>query len=402
MAVASTSDEATLVCGENETMFRKDCPIDADFRAEVRGWLEANLPHDLRGKTARPHPPEIMPWYKALSKRGWIAPHWPKEHGGMGATLAQQIIISEELARLSAPHLPVQGVNHLGPILMKYGTPGQKAQHLPKIISGDVIWAQGYSEPGAGSDLASLTTRADDKGDHFVVNGQKIWQTWGHYADWMFMLVRTDAAATPKHAGISFMLVDLKTPGIKARPIMNIADDDEFAQMFLDDVVVPKENLVGPLNGGWKVANDLLAHERLGTSSPQHTMEVLARIERVSTANGKAADPVFRDKLAALRIKVTAQAAMFWHAVDIIATGQPLGPSSSTMKLVATDNLQAATDLLIEAAGAHGADAERLETGSEPTDVTQIFLQSRRATIYGGSSEIQRNVLAKRVLGLPG
>jgi alkylation response protein AidB-like acyl-CoA dehydrogenase len=382
-------------------MFRYDTDSDAAFRAEVRSWLEANLPRELRGRTARPHPPEIMPWYRALSKRGWIAPHWPKEHGGMGATLAQQIIISEELARLSAPHLPVQGVNHLGPILIKYGTPEQKAQHLPKIISGDVIWAQGYSEPGAGSDLASLTTRAEDKGDHFLVNGTKIWQTWGHHANWMFMLVRTDPAASPKHAGISFMLVDLKTPGITARPIVNIADDDEFAQMFLDDVKVPKGNLVGPLNGGWKVANDLLAHERLGTSSPQWSLEVVGRIEKLAKANGIARDPLFQDKLAALKIRITAQAAMFWHAVDIIKSGRPLGPDSSAMKLVGTDNLQAATDLLIEVAGAHGADTSRLQAGDEAIEVAQIFLQSRRATIYGGSSEIQRNVLAKRVLGLP-
>ena len=383
-------------------MFHQDSADDAAFRLEVHDWLQANLPRDLRGHTARPHPPEIMPWYKALSKRGWIAPHWPREYGGMGASLSQQIILQEEMARLSAPHLPVQGVNHLGPILMKYGTPEQKARHLPAILKGDVIWAQGYSEPGAGSDLASLTTRADDKGDHFLVNGTKIWQTWGHYADWMFMLVRTDQAGQPKHAGISFMLVDLKTPGIQARPIVNIADDDEFAQMFLDDVKVPKENLVGPLNGGWKVANDLLAHERLGTSSPQHTLEVLVRIERIAKAEGRHEDPVFMDKFAALRIKLMAQSAMFWHAVDIVKSGKPLGPDSSTMKLVATDNLQAATDLLIEVAGAHGADLARVDCGTEGIDVTQIFLQSRRATIYGGSSEIQRNVLAKRVLGLPG
>lgn len=383
-------------------MFRIDTDSDAAFRTEVRSWLEANLPTGLRGRTARPHPPEIMPWYKALSKRGWIAPHWPKEHGGMGATLAQQIIISEEMARLSAPHLPVQGVNHLGPILIKYGTPGQKAQHLPKIISGEVIWAQGYSEPGAGSDLASLTTRAEDKGDHFLVNGTKIWQTWGHHAHWMFMLVRTDPQAKPKHAGISFMLVDLKTPGIKARPINNIAEDDEFAQMFLDDVKVPKNNLVGPLNAGWKVANDLLAHERLGTSSPQWSLEVVGRIERLAAASGVAGNAVFQDKLAALKISITAQAAMFWHAVDIIKSGRPLGPDSSTLKLVGTDNLQAATDLLLEVAAEHGADGVSVKAGEDAIEVTQSFLQSRRATIYGGSSEIQRNVLAKRALGLPG
>ena len=383
-------------------MFRHDTSTDAEFRREVRSWLEANLPHELRGKTVRPPPAGIMPWYRALSTRGWLAPHWPKAYGGMGATLPQQIILAEELARLSAPHLPAQGLNHLGPILMKYGTPEQKARHLPPIIAGDVIWAQGYSEPGAGSDLASLTTKATLDGDRFVVNGHKIWQTWAHHSDWMFTLVRTDPDATPKHAGISFILIDMRTPGLQVRPIVNIADDDEFSEVFLDDVVVPRENLVGPLDGGWKVANDLLASERLFTSSPQHALEVVERIKRVTAATGADADPVFQSKLAGLRIRITAQAAMFWHAVDLIANGHTLGPSSSTMKLVATDNLQAATDLLVEVAGAHGADVEPMATGDGTTDVTRIYLQSRRATIYGGSSEIQRNVLAKRVLGLPG
>ncbi len=383
-------------------MFHEDDAASAAFRGEVREWLATHLPRELRGLTARPPPERIMGWYKALSKRGWIAPHWPREYGGMGASLAEQIIIAEELARLSAPHLPVQGVNHLGPILVHYGSASQKSKHLPAILSGEVIWAQGYSEPGAGSDLASLTTRAEQKGDRFIVNGQKIWQTWGHYADWMFTLVRTDPQAKPKHAGISFMLVDLTTPGIKARPIVNIADDDEFAQMFLDDVEVPVENLVGPLNGGWKVANDLLAHERLFTSSPQWTLEVVSRIKRLAAAQGIAGDPVFQDKLAALEIRVMAQQAMFWHAVQLIGEGRQLGPDSSAMKLVGTDNLQAATDLLIEVAGIQGASTGRQIVADGDIDVTQIFLQSRRATIYGGSSEIQRNVLAKRVLGLPG
>jgi alkylation response protein AidB-like acyl-CoA dehydrogenase len=383
-------------------MFHDDSADDAAFRAEVREWLVANMPRELRGLTARPPPARIMGWYKSLSARGWIAPHWPQEYGGMGATLAQQIIIAEELAHLSAPPLPVQGVNHLGPILMRYGSPAQKEQHLPPILSGDVIWAQGYSEPGAGSDLASLTTRAEVTGDKFVVNGQKIWQTWGHHADWMFTLVKTDPEAKPKHAGISFILIDLKSPGVKVRPIVNIAGDDELAEMFLDDVEVPRSNLVGPLNGGWKVANDLLVNERLFTSSPQWVLEVVSRIERLALARGIAGDAVFQDKIAGLKIRVTAQAAMFWHAVQLIGEGRQLGAESSAMKLVATDNLQAAADLLVEVAGVDGAALGRQKVAEGDIDVTQMFLQSRRATIYGGSSEIQRNVIAKRVLGLPG
>ncbi len=382
-------------------MFHKDSASDATFRKQVRSWFEANLPRELRGRTVRPPPADLMVWYKLLSERGWIAPHWPKEHGGMGATLSEQIIIAQELGRLSAPHLPLQGVNHLGPILMRYGTHEQKQRHLPPILRGDVIWAQGYSEPGSGSDLASLTTKAELIDEHFLVNGTKVWQTWAHHADWMFTLVRTDPEAKPKHAGISFLLIDLRTKGVKTKPILNIAGDDEFSQVLLDDVVVTKENLIGPLNGGWKVANDLLANERLFTSSPQHALEVVHRITRLANANGRDGDPVFRDKLAALRIRIIAQEALFWQAAGLIANGRPLGPASSTMKLIATSNLQAATDLLIDVADTHGADVGRQSVGDDDVDITRIFLQSRRATIYGGSSEIQRNVLARRVLGLP-
>ena len=383
-------------------MFREDGKDEAGFRAEVRGWLETNLPSPLRGRTDRPPPDEIMPWYRALAARGWIAPHWPKEHGGMGASLAQQIVLTQELARLSAPQLPIQGINHIGPILMRFGTDAQKARHLPPILTGDVIWAQGYSEPGAGSDLASLSTRAELRDGGFVVTGGKIWQTWAHHADWMFTLVRTDPGAKARQAGISFILIDLRTPGIEIRPIVTIAGEEEFSQVFLDGVEVPEENLVGELHGGWKVATALLATERMFTSNPQYALEAVERIKAVAERTGIDRDPAFRDRLAGLSIDITVQAAMFWQAVDLIAHGRELGPEGSTMKLVATENLQRATDLLVEAAGPWGADAGRIETGAGAVDATGIFLQSRRATIYGGSSEIQRNVLAKRVLGLPG
>ena len=383
-------------------MFRDDSADEAEFRAEVRGWLEANLPAPLRGRTDRPPPDEIMPWYRALAARGWVAPHWPKQHGGMGATLAQQIVLTQELARLSAPQLPIQGINHIGPILMRFGTDAQKARHLPPILTGDAIWAQGYSEPGAGSDLASLSTRAELRDGSFVVTGGKIWQTWAHHADWMFTLVRTDPGAKARQAGISFILIDLRTPGIEIRPIVTIAGEEEFSQVFLDGVEVPEENLVGELHGGWKVATALLATERMFTSNPQYALEAVERIKAVAERTGIDRDLAFRDRLAGLSIDITVQAAMFWQAVDLVAHGRELGPEGSTMKLVATENLQRATDLLVEAAGPWGADSGRIETGAGAVDATGIFLQSRRATIYGGSSEIQRNVLAKRVLGLPG
>ena len=211
--------------------FRVDDESESAFRLEVRDWLEANLPEDLRGWSPRPPFDRAQWWLEKVAERGWIAPHWPKRHGGMEATINQQIILREEFARAGAPELSGQGLNHIGPILMEFGSEAQKAQHLPKILSGEVTWCQGYSEPNAGSDLASLRTRADLDGDHFVVNGQKIWTTWAHHADWIFMLVRTDQDAPRKQAGISFLLAELDTPGITVRPIRTIAGDDEFAEV---------------------------------------------------------------------------------------------------------------------------------------------------------------------------
>jgi alkylation response protein AidB-like acyl-CoA dehydrogenase len=382
-------------------MFRRDTPAESQFRSDVRAWLEANLPLALRGRTARPPPAELMPWYQALSRKGWIAPHWPMRYGGMGATLNEQIIMTEELARIGAPQLPAQGLNHIGPLLMEFGTEAQKAQHLPPIIAGTVIWAQGYSEPGAGSDLASLSTRATLEGDHFIVRGQKIWTTWGHHSDWMFALVRTDPQAEPRQAGISFLLIDLRSPGIRIRPIKTIAGDDEFSEVFFDDVVVPAENLVGKLNDGWRIANALLGHERLASSNPQFPLIALERIKTMARASGVIADPAFQDRLAAASINVTALSALFSHAVELTNNKQGPGPESSVIKIFASELLQTLNELLIQAAGGHASTQNPITTNFGVVDVAAPFLQSRRVTIYGGSSEIQRNVLARRVLNLP-
>ena len=382
-------------------MFRHDSPDEASFRAEVRTWLEANLPVTLRGRTNRPPPAELMPWYRTLSRKGWVAPHWPKQYGGMGATLNEQIIMTEELARIGAPQLPAQGLNHIGPILIEFGTEAQKAQHLPPIIAGAVIWAQGYSEPGAGSDLASLATRATLEGDHFVVHGQKIWTTWAHYSDWMFALVRTDPLAQPRHAGISFLLLDLHSPGITIRPIRTIAGDDEFSEVFFDNVVVPAENLVGKLNDGWRIANALLGHERLGTSNPQYALIALDRIKTMARASGVMADPAFRDRLAGASINVTALSALFSHAVELTNLQRSPGPDASMIKIFGSELLQSLSDLLIEAAGSQASIEKPITTDFGTVDVSTPFLQVRRATIYGGSSEIQRNIIARRVLNLP-
>jgi alkylation response protein AidB-like acyl-CoA dehydrogenase len=342
-----------------------------------------------------------MPWYQTLSRKGWIAPHWPREYGGMGATLNEQVIMTEELARVGAPHLPVQGLNHIGPIIMEFGTTAQKAQHLPPIVAGTVIWAQGYSEPGAGSDLASLATRATLDGDRFVVRGHKIWTTWAHHSDWMFALVRTDPQAQPRQAGISFLLIDLHSPGIRVRPITTIAGDDEFSEVFLDDVVVPAENLVGKLHDGWRIANALLGHERLATSNPQFSLMALERIKTMARACGIMADPAFQDRLAAASINVTVLSAMFSHAVELTNNRHSLGPEASVIKIYGSELLQALNELMIEAAGGHASAEQPISTNFGVVDVTTSFLQSRRVTIYGGSSEIQRNVLARRVLNLP-
>jgi alkylation response protein AidB-like acyl-CoA dehydrogenase len=382
-------------------MFRRDTPAEAEFRMEVRTWLEDNLALALRGRTTRPPPAELMPWYHTLSRKGWIAPHWPKQYGGMGATLNEQIIMTEELARIGAPHLPVQGLNHIGPILMEFGTDAQKAKHLPPIIAGTVIWAQGYSEPGAGSDLASLSTRATLDGDHFVVRGQKIWTTWAHHSDWIYALVRTDPQAQPRQAGISFLLIDLHSPGVRVRPIKTITGDDEFSEVFFDDVVVPAENLVGKLHDGWRIANALLGHERLATANPQFALMALERIKTMAHASGIIADPAFQDRLAAASINVMALSALFNHAVELTNQQQSPGPEASVIKIFASELLQALNDLLVEAAGGQAAMENPIATQLGVVDVAAPFLQSRRVTIYGGSSEIQRNVLARRVLNLP-
>jgi hypothetical protein len=382
--------------------FRVDSEEERAFRMEVRTWMEANLPKELRGWSTRPPFELSQVWFKRLAARGWQAPHWPKKFGGMGATINQQIIIREELARIEAPEISAQGLNHIGPILMQFGTPEQQAYHLPRILSGEINWCQGYSEPNSGSDLASLRTRADADGDDFVVNGQKIWTTWAHHAQWMFALVRTDQNAARKQAGISFLLIDLKTPGITIRPIRTIAGDDEFCEVFFDSVRVPKKNLVGRVNEGWAIANSLLAHERTGTASPQLCYVALERIGRIARANGMMADAAFRDRYVAAELEAVTLAAMFSHAVSLTNAGREMGPDSSIMKIYSTEAFQRTIDLLVEVAAAAGAQEGKISTPEGEVEVATLFLQVRRATIYGGSSEIQRNIVARRVLNLPG
>ena len=381
--------------------FLVDSPQDAKFRAEVNAWMKENLPEELRGWSTRPPREMIQPWHFKLYERGWIAPHWPKAFGGMEASISEQLILQEELGRAGAPILSRQALGHIGPILMHHGTDIQKKDHLPKMLSGEVMWCQGYSEPGSGSDLASLKTRGEVDGDELVINGQKIWTTGGHFADWMYALVRTNPDAPKKQGGISMVLIDLKISGITIRPIMTIADDEEFAEVFFDDVRVPITNLVGDINDGWSVAKALLASERIGNANPQMALQCLDKLRRVAKATGAVNNPVFQDKVTQLELDVLAQSSVFAHAVQQAKAGMDIGAGSSFMKIVATENIQRIADLMFEAAGDHAADVEPMDTEEGPVDVSVLWREVRRITIYAGSSEIQRNITAKRVLGLP-
>jgi len=386
---------------DNTSVFADDSVEDRDFRAEVRAWVLANCPPELVGRAAHPTPAELKPWHRRLFERGWIAPHWPREHGGMGATLAQQLILWEEITRLEAPTPLSHGLNLIGPIIIEVGTPEQKAQHLPRILSGEITWCQGYSEEGAGSDLASLATSAALDDDHFVVKGHKIWTTQGQHADWMFALVRTDPDAKPRHAGISMLLIDMKSPGVSVRPIETLRGDAEFAMEFFDDVRVPRANLLGEMNGGWRLANMVLGAERMVTGHPRTAANLLNRVRDVAKLTGAADDPAFRQRLAAIEIEMLAFSAYFRHGAALHMAKRAPNSLAPVLKIVGGELAQRAAELLVEAGGARGPMADDWLIGNASVNLPHALFESRRFTVGAGSVEIQRNVIAKRVLGLP-
>jgi alkylation response protein AidB-like acyl-CoA dehydrogenase len=363
--------------------------------------VAANAPRELCHRRDRIQPPELKPWHKKLFQRGWIAPHWPKEYGGMGATLTQQIILFEEISRVGAPTPYPHGLNFIGPLIIEVGTPAQKARHLPPILTGETTWCQGYSEVGAGSDLASLQARAVLDGDHFVVNGHKVWTTNGHFADWMFALLRTDPDATPKHAGISMLLIDLKSPGVTVRPIQTIKGDAEFAEEFFVDVRVPRENLLGPLNEGWRVANRLLGSERFTTGHPRNAAVLLNKAREVAELTGTSRVPGFLPKLAALEIDLLAFTAYYRHAASLHGHGKAPASMAPVIKIVGGELGQRASELLVEAAGPFGPQLDDLSVGNHAVNPAAEMFEMRRVTVGSGAVEIQRNIIAKRVLGLP-
>jgi hypothetical protein len=370
---------------------------DSGFRAQVRAWVEANCPAELRFPRRRLHWHENRPWYLALSKQGWLAPAWPREHGGMGLSAARQLIMIEEFERWGCPRVSDMGTLMLGPLLLKHGSEEQKRRFLPRILSGEDIWAQGYSEPNAGSDLASLRLEATDAGDHWVLNGQKTWITFANDANWIFVLARTDKAAK-KQEGISFLLLPMDSPGVSVRPILNLDLHDEFCEVFFDDVRVPKDMLVGEVNKGWTYAKALLGFERVAIGSPRLSANGLAALKRLAQRVGKADDPVFLDSYARFRLELADLKALYESFTAALRRGEGLGPDVAILKIVQTELYQRITDAMLDLAGGHAGLLDPMEDALHPAGQ---FLLARPTTIFGGSSEILRNTLARFVLDLP-
>jgi len=373
---------------------------DNDFRTEVRAFIEKRYPPELRFLPRRVRMDEIRGWWNALHDKGWIAPNWPREWGGMGLDAGKMVIYLEELERHGVMRAADQGITQVGPILMKYGTEAQKSYYLPRTASGEIIWAQGYSEPGAGSDLANLQTSAVIEGEQFVVNGQKIWTSFAQEATHIYLLVRTDKEAK-KQRGISFLLVDLKTPGITIRPIRNIAGHDEFCEVFFDKVRVPLDALVGKPNDGWTVAKALLGFERLNIGSPRRPQYALTRLEMLARAKGLFEDAAFVDRYTAIKLDLEDLASLYSRFVEQVKRGEPLGHDVSSLKIWAMEAWQRLTDLLVETGAEDGVIEGVHDFAGAEIDFLAPFYYARPGTIYGGSSEIQRNILSKYVLELP-
>jgi len=392
-------------------------PADDAFRADIRAWLDANLPQALRAKVLdhkRLNRDDYASWHKLLGTRGWSVVAWPKEYGGPGWDATQRHIWDEECARIGAPGVLPFGVSMVAPVLMKYGSDAQKAHYLPRILDGTDWWCQGYSEPGSGSDLASLRTRAERQDDHYVVNGQKTWTTLGQFADMMFCLVRTDTGAK-KQEGISFLLIDMKTPGITVRPIITLDEDHEVNEVFLEDVKVPLENRVGEENRGWTYAKYLLGHERTGIARVGQSKRELVFLKRLAANQKKGsvsllADAVFSSKIAALEIEMMALEVTVQRVVASEANGRGPGPEASMLKIKGTEVQQALTELMVEAVGPQAAafdpaylEGERehsLAGDDDAAPLAAYYFNFRKTSIYGGSNEIQKNIIAQMILGL--
>jgi len=373
---------------------------EPEFRAMVRAFLQRHYPENLRYLSHRARRAEMLDWTLTLARQGWIAPAWPQAHGGMGLPADKLIAWIEELEQYGVARAPDQGIVMIGPLLIQHGTPEQQKRYLPHIVSGEHVWCQGYSEPNAGSDLAGLRTEAVLDGDHFIVNGQKIWTTLAQDASHIFMLVRTDKSAR-KQEGISFLLADLKTPGITIRPIRTLAGEEEFCEVFFDNVRVPAENLVGRLNGGWSIAKALLGFERIFLGSPKQSQYALGQLARFARSRRLFAEPVFLERYTALRLDVADLCAAYTGFANIVKAGKPLPPSVSLLKIWASETYHRIGALLVQTCEEQGAIAGDQELDGQPFNALAPLIGSTSAMIYGGSNEIQRNILARQVLELP-
>jgi alkylation response protein AidB-like acyl-CoA dehydrogenase len=392
-------------------------PEELAFRQEVREFVATSLPADIQHKVLNGlilHSEDYTRWQKILHAKGWGGAAWKPEFGGTGWTTTQQYIFEEECAAAGAPRAIPFGLKMVAPVIMQYGSPAQQARFLPKILAADEWWCQGYSEPGAGSDLASVKTRAVRDGNHYIVNGQKTWTTQGQYADWIFCLVRTDAEAKPQR-GISFLLIDMKTPGVTVRPIITMDGAHEVNEVWLEDVRVPVDNLVGEENAGWTYAKFLLGHERTNIAGIGAAKRELARLKRLATLetrNGKPLlrDPLFASRIAQVEIDLTALEITNLRVLAAEAESRAPGPAASILKIKGTEIQQAITELLVQVVGTYALPLRReaMAAGYQgdavgpfyATPLAANYLNMRKLSIYGGSNEIQKNIISQMILGL--
>ena len=385
---------------------------ETKFREEVHHWLKINLPEDIRQKVIgyqELNKEDYQRWHKILAAKGWSVPHWPVEWGGTGWDMTQRYIYDEEFALAGAPRLPPFGPAMCAPVLLKFGTSAQKEQFLPRIREGEDFWVQGYSEPGAGSDLAAVKTRADRVGDHYVINGQKIWTTLGQHGDWIFCLVRTDPHAEKRQEGISFILMNMNTPGITVRPLILMDGGHEVNEIFFDNVKVPVQNLVFEENKGWTVAKYLLGHERMGSGSvgaSRRELSALRVLAQRELKNGKPLieDLRFKDKISRVEIELDALEITSMRFLDQMRrTGQAPGADVSMLKIRGTEVQQMITELAMQAAGPNAQPFMSVFNGVVDPFISRLaprYFNFRKASIYAGSNEIQRNIIAKMTLGL--
>lgn len=376
---------------------------DAAFRAEIRDFVAKTLHPETREKVALGAPlarEDFARWQRSLYEKGWVAPAWPAEHGGPGWSARERLIADEEMFRLHTPPLPGFGLKMIGPILMRFGSEAQRTRFLPRILSGEDWWCQGFSEPGAGSDLASLRMRAVRCEGGWKLSGSKTWTTYAQYANWIFCLVRTDPEVK-KQEGISMMLVDMASPGVSRRPIRLADGTEEVNEIFLDDVFVPDDMVVGEVNKGWTYAKALLEHERLGIGGVGRSKHLLQRVRIMAEAAGRADDPAIVAALAGFEIDVMAIEAFTLRLLAAAEAGERIGAETSLLKVRGTEVQQGLTELMLDVAGQAMLPERESPCAEEPFEnVAYQFLNWRKLSIYGGSNEIQRGILAGQVLGL--